>query len=78
MPMNKFFTLNYLISSYRAGKGKIRSFQSPSNDYGDCTLDINHIGFEPSQSSMDAILSFASQYEVLHSEKTGSIELNLN
>lgn len=78
MPMNKFFTLNYLISSYRAGKGKLKSTQTPVGDFGDCTLDINQIGFDPSQSSLDAILSFASQYEVLHTHQAGSIELNLN
>ena len=78
MPMNKLSTFSYLISSYRAGKGKIKSFQTPKGDFGDCTLDINQIGFEPSQSSMDAILSFASQCEVLHSKQTGTIELNLN
>ena len=78
MPMNKLSTFNYLISSYQAGKGKLKSFQTPTGDFGDCTLDINQIGFEPSQSSMDAILSFVSQYEVLHSQHVGSIELNLN
>jgi len=78
MPMNKFFTFNYLISSYWAGKGKVTSFQHPTKHFGDCTLDINQIGFEPSQSSMDAILNFASQYEVLNSHQTGTIELNLN
>jgi hypothetical protein len=78
MPMNKFSTLSYLISSYRAGKRKLKSFQTPKSDFGDCALDINQIGFEPSQSSIDAILSFASQCEVLHSKKTGTIELNLN
>jgi hypothetical protein len=39
---------------------------------------IASAGFEPSQTSVDAILSFASQYEVLHSRNAGSIELNLN
>ena len=76
MPMNKLFTLNYLISSYRAVKGDVNFLQHL--DFEDCTLDFNQIGLEPSQSSMDAILNFASQYQVLHSRKTGNIELNLN
>lgn len=76
MPMNKFFTLNYLISSYRAGKGK--TTQHSNKDFEDCAVDFNQIGFDPSQSSIDAILSFASQCEVLHSRNTGKIELNLN
>ena len=78
MPMNKLSTFNFFISSYRAGKGKIKSFQSPTNDFGDCNFDIDQIGFEPSKSSLDAILNFASQYKVLHSRQAGNIELNLN
>ena len=78
MPMNKFFTLNFLISSFGAGKGKVTSFQHPTNDFGQGTLNIDQIGFEPSQSSLDAILNFASQYNVLHSRQAGTIELNLN
>lgn len=78
MPMNKLFTLNYLISSYRVGKGEVALFKLPSVDFEDCNLDLNRMVFEPSQSSMDAILNFASQYEVLHSHQVGTIELNLN
>ena len=76
MPMNKFFTLNYLISSYRAGKGK--TTQHSNMEFEDCDIDFNQIGFDPSQRSMDAILSFASQCKVLHSCEAGKIELNLN
>ena len=78
MPMNKLFTLNYLISSYRAGDRKVEFLQHLKDDFEDFALDFNHIELEPSQSSIDAILNFASQYEVLHSRKTGNIELNLN
>jgi len=35
-------------------------------------------GFEPTQACIDAILSFASQFEVLKSGNVGNIELNLN
>ena len=75
MPMSKFSTLNYLINSYHAGKKEVELFQNNDENYN---LDIDQIGFEPSTSSIDAILSFASQYEVIHSGKTGNIELNLN
>lgn len=78
MPMNKLFTLNYLISSYRAGKGEVEFLQHPAIDFEECNWDLNRMVFEPSQSSMDAILNFASQYEVLHSHQVGTIELNLN
>lgn len=76
--MNKLFTLNYLISSYQAGKGKVEFVRHLEDDFEDFTLDFNQIGLEPSQSSLDAILNFASQFEVLHSRQTGNIELNLN
>lgn len=75
MPMSKFSTLNYLINSYHAGKKEVDLFNHASEDYN---LDFDQIGFEPSAKSIDAILSFASQYEVLKSCNAGDIELNLN
>lgn len=52
--------------------------QYPVEDFEDGIPDINHIELEPKQSSIDAILRYASQYEVLESGETGTIELNLN
>ena len=76
--MSKFSTLNYLINSYQAGKKEIELFQLSIGISESYNLDFDQIGFEPTQSSIDAILNFASQYEVLQSPKTGNIELNLN
>ncbi|MBA4411421.1 MAG: hypothetical protein Q8S54_17100 [Bacteroidota bacterium] len=76
--MSKFSTLDYLINSYQAGKKEIEFFQFSDGNYESYNLDFDQIEFEPSQSSIDAILDFASQYEVLQSHKTGNIELNLN
>jgi len=70
--MSKFSTLNYLISSYYAGKKEVESHQIAVYDFD------NMIGFEPSRSSIDSILNFASQFEVLKSVETGNVELNLN
>lgn len=78
MPMSKFSTLNYLINSYQAGKKEVELFQYSTGSSENYIQDIDQIGFEPSAKSIDAILSFASQYEVLKSCKTGDIELNLN
>jgi hypothetical protein len=75
MPMSKFSTLNYLINSYETGKKEIELVQLSSEN---CEVDIDQIEYGPSQSSIDAILNFASQYEVLQSCKAGNIELNLN
>lgn len=77
-PMSKLFTLNYLINSYRSGQVEMKMLQYPVEDFEDSIPDINHIELEPKQSSIDAILRYASQYEVLESGDTGMIELNLN
>lgn len=74
--MSKFSTLNYLINSYYAGKQEVEILQD--NDYNEFNMDFNQIEFEPSQSSIDAILNFASQLGALKSENVGNIELNLN
>jgi len=78
MPMSKFSTLNYLINSYNAGKKKNTFFQIADNDFENYSYDFDQTEFEPSKSSIDAILNFAAQYEVLQSRETGNIELNLN
>lgn len=78
MPMSKLSTLNYLINSYQAGKKEVELFQLSEEVSENDMLELDQIGFEPSQNSIDAILNFASQYDVLRSEKTGNIELNLN
>lgn len=75
--MSKFSTLNYLINSYNAGKKEVEETIS-SCDFDECNMDTDQFGFEPSQSCIDAILSFASQLEVLKSGNVGNIELNLN
>jgi len=76
--MSKLSTLNYLVNSYYAGKREAEILQI--TDFSSTSFESNtdQIEFEPSQSSIDAILKFASQYEVLHSKRTGNIELNLN
>lgn len=75
--MSKFSTLNYLINSYYNGKKEVESIKTPENDF-DTVMELDVCGYEPSQKSIDAILNFASQYEVLKSKNTGNIELNLN
>ena len=78
MPMRKLSTLNYLINSYQAGKKEVELLQLSEEVSENDMLELDQSGFEPSQNSIDAILNFASQYDVLRSEKTGNIELNLN
>lgn len=76
MPMSKFSTLNYLINSYNDGKKEVEILQQI--EFEEQEMDVDEYGFEPSQGIIYAILSFASQYEVLKSGNVGNIELNLN
>ncbi len=73
--MSKFSTLNFLINSYNAGKKEVEDTVSSFDDWD---MDMDQFGYEPSQSCIDAILNFASQFEVLKSGNVGNIELNLN
>jgi hypothetical protein len=73
--MSKFSTLNYLINSYNAGTSEV---EIQTINLAKRSAKAGQIEFEPSQKSINAILSFATQYEVLKSTKAGSIELNLN
>ncbi|MGE5395758.1 MAG: hypothetical protein ACM3P1_13530 [Candidatus Saccharibacteria bacterium] len=79
MPMNKISTLNYLINSYKAGVAEAKLYREyPVEDCEESILKRNYTEYEPSQHSIDAILNFASQYEVMPSRNTGPVELNLN
>jgi hypothetical protein len=73
--MSKFSTLNFLINSYNAGKKEVEETVS---SFDNCDMEMDQFGYEPSQNCIDAILSFASQFEVLKSGNVGNIELNLN
>jgi hypothetical protein len=79
MPMNRIFTLNYLINSYKAGVVEAKLYSEyPAEDCEESILKKDYNEYEPSQRSIDAILNFASQYEVIPSRSTGPVELNLN
>lgn len=79
MPMNKNFTFNYLINSYKSGIAEVKQYNYyPAGDREESILNIDHSEFEPSQRSIDAILNFASQYDVIQSRHSGPVELNLN
>jgi len=75
--MSRFSTLNYLIISYYSGRKEVESLQNVVPDFDKC-MDFDTLEFEPSLKSINAILNFASQFEVLRSEYAGNIELNLN
>ena len=76
--MNKLSTLKYLINSYKSGKAEIKLYNYSDEDFEEVNLKSNYQELEPSQSTIDAILNFASQYTVIQSNQTGNVELNLN
>ena len=76
--MSKLSTLNYLVNSINAGKKEVEILQFGGFPSDNFDTNSGESFFEPSQNSIDAILSFALQYEVLKSKRTGNIELNLN
>jgi len=75
--MSRFSTLNYMIISYYSGRKEVNLLQNVVSDF-DNAMDLDKMEYEPSLKSINAILSFASQCEVLKSKSTGNIELNLN
>jgi len=75
--MSRFSTLNFLINSYNSGKKEFDFFQNLET-VSEKAMNSDFAGFEPSQESLNAILNFALQFEVLKSKNTGTIELNLN
>ena len=74
--MSKRSTLNYLINSYNDGKKEVEILQQI--EFEEQEMDVDEYGFEPSQGIIDAILSFASQYDVLKIGNVWNIEFNLN
>lgn len=78
MPMRKISTLNYLINSYQTGKKNVDwTYLSAFDNEKNQALNVTE-EYEPSKNCIDSILSYAAQYDVLNSQSTGSIELNLN
>lgn len=75
LPMSKFSTLNFLINSYNSENKDLRFL---TTDLSVALFENELFEMEPPKKSIDAILSFAAQYEVLKSENAGNIELNLN
>ena len=72
--MKKWFTLVYIVKNI--AKKKIDPSVQNSPDF--LTIPEEEAIFSPSAGSIRKILDFASSYEVLESETTGTIELNTN
>lgn len=77
MPMKNYSTLIYFVNNIQA---KLDSFDEES-------MDLEFEGFlakmeiaekVPSDQTMKNILDFSRSYEVIETEKTGYVEMNLN
>lgn len=75
--MSRFSTFNFLINSYYDGMKEFDFLHDPEAVF-DEVMNTDEVEFEPSPGCVNAVMKFASQYEVLKSETTGTIELNLN
>lgn len=72
MPMRKFSTLIYFVNQIQNDTLTTRI------ERGEDESSLTMGGFEPSERSVKNILDFARSYDVLESEETGYIEMNLN
>jgi hypothetical protein len=78
MPMGQFFTFYYLLNSFKNGQREFKQIGEEAFEMEEILELLAENGFEPSQQSINAILSFAQQFEVFQSSSAGIIELNLN
>lgn len=72
LPMKKHSTLIYLVNNFQTEEAT----QNRVDDVIENQLTA--MEFEPSERSIENILNFARSYDVLESESTGYVEMNLN
>ncbi len=71
--MKKSSTLIYFVNNFKTEKETQKRVDSES-DYA----LLAKMDFEPSERSIENILNFARSYEVLETESSGYVEMNLN
>ena len=74
MPMRNYSTLLYFVTDFN---NDLETIQVPKTEVA---LEDQHTveAFEPSERSVKNILNFARSYDVLETESTGYVEMNLN
>ena len=72
LPMKKHSTLIYLVNNFQTEE----TTQNRVDDVIENSLTT--MEFEPSERSIENILNFARSYEVLETDSTGYVEMNLN
>ncbi len=76
MPMDKCSTLVYCVNNFQFDLESILSEEAQINIEG-LKTQMEEV-FEPSDETIESILNFARSYEVLETEETGFVEMNLN
>ncbi len=71
--MKKNSTLIYFVNNFKTEKKTQKRVDSESDDALLAKMD-----FGPSEHSIENILNFARSYEVLKTESSGYVEMNLN
>lgn len=72
MPMQDYSTLIYFVNNFHNDLPSAEAVGSKSEDA------LTGMDFEPSERSIKNILDFARSYDVMESESTGYVEMNLN
>ena len=72
LPMKKHSTLIYLVNNFQAEEA------APNRVDYVIENSLTTMEFEPSERSIENILNFARSYEVLETDSTGYVEMNLN
>lgn len=74
MPMQDYSTLIYFVNNFQ------KDVEATELDLAVNTFknSLTMMDFEPSNRSLKTILDFARSYDVLETESTGYVEMNLN
>ena len=72
-PMNKISTLIYFVNKFQASAAHFEKGVLNAISNG---MEESDVG--PSEQTIENILNFARSYEVVETEETGYIEMNLN
>ena len=75
--MKKNSTLVYFVTDFQPGNDslKVESIKQTSENFLTAMENDDKV---PSDQTIESILNFARSYEVLETEKTGYVEMNLN
>jgi hypothetical protein len=74
MPMQNYSTFLFFVNEFKTAGNALKIFRHKSNPEN----LVTKMGYEPSEQSIKNILDFARSYDVIETESTGYVEMNLN